>query len=309
MAVIIVMNGHMDALYGKYSYLATGGSIGDALFFFVSGFTIFLGRFGRFDNWYKRRIKRVYPSVIAWATVLSFSAFEQLTMAQIVCGGGYWFISCIMLYYVVLWFVRCYAEHKPLIPFLLCCVSIVVGYCFMDSANMAMYGDNYFKWLFFFLFMLFGAYVGNGTLKMMPRPRIDGIMLALSILLFYGFQFVSGKYNNMAWLNFLSLVPLVGVTLFGYKLCCANGATRMMQTKLGWCIRLIAGLCLEVYIVQVTLIPLLSKSIGSLFPLSILVTFVVVIVVAYLTRCIGRVISQIFEKEDMDWKKVFEFVG
>lgn len=58
-AVIIVLNSHMDPIYGKYGFLSTGGAIGDALFFFVSGFTIFLGRFGRFDNWYKRRIKRI----------------------------------------------------------------------------------------------------------------------------------------------------------------------------------------------------------------------------------------------------------
>lgn len=113
MAVIIVMNGHMDVLYGKYDFLATGGAIGDALFFFVSGFTIFLGRFGLFDNWYKRRIKRVYPSVIAWAAVLSFVNTKQLSVYQIV-NGGYWFVSCIMLYYCVLWFVRKFAEHKPL---------------------------------------------------------------------------------------------------------------------------------------------------------------------------------------------------
>ena len=36
-AVILVVNSHMDSLYGKYSALATGGAIGDTLFFFASG--------------------------------------------------------------------------------------------------------------------------------------------------------------------------------------------------------------------------------------------------------------------------------
>lgn len=56
-AALLITNSHMELLYGKYSMLATGGSIGDVLFFFASGFTLFLGRMGRFDNWYKRRIK------------------------------------------------------------------------------------------------------------------------------------------------------------------------------------------------------------------------------------------------------------
>lgn len=42
-AVLAITNSHMDMLYVKYSGLATGGAIGDALFFFASGFTILLG--------------------------------------------------------------------------------------------------------------------------------------------------------------------------------------------------------------------------------------------------------------------------
>ena len=49
----------------KYEMFATGGTIGDALFMFCSGYTLFLGRIDRFDNWYKRRINRIYPSVFA----------------------------------------------------------------------------------------------------------------------------------------------------------------------------------------------------------------------------------------------------
>lgn len=51
-AALLITNSHMELLYGKYSILATGGAIGDVLFFFCSGFTLFLGRMGRFDNWY-----------------------------------------------------------------------------------------------------------------------------------------------------------------------------------------------------------------------------------------------------------------
>lgn len=42
-AVIAITNSHMELLYGKYSVLATGGAIGDVLFFFASGFTLFMG--------------------------------------------------------------------------------------------------------------------------------------------------------------------------------------------------------------------------------------------------------------------------
>jgi peptidoglycan/LPS O-acetylase OafA/YrhL len=42
-AVLFITNSHMDVMYEKFSGLATGGSIGDSLFFFASGFTILLG--------------------------------------------------------------------------------------------------------------------------------------------------------------------------------------------------------------------------------------------------------------------------
>lgn len=42
-AVLAITNSHAGLLYGQYSALATGGAIGDVLFFFASGFTILLG--------------------------------------------------------------------------------------------------------------------------------------------------------------------------------------------------------------------------------------------------------------------------
>lgn len=42
LAVLLITNSHMELLYGKYSVMATGGTIGDVLFFFCSGFTLFM---------------------------------------------------------------------------------------------------------------------------------------------------------------------------------------------------------------------------------------------------------------------------
>lgn len=64
LAVFLIINSHMDALYVKYGMLATGGAIGDVLFLFASGYTLLLSKRNLcFDNWYKRRINRIYPSV------------------------------------------------------------------------------------------------------------------------------------------------------------------------------------------------------------------------------------------------------
>lgn len=74
LAVVLVVNSHMDVCYlDAYKSLATGGSLGDALFFFCSGYTLFLGRNLGFVCWYKRRLARILPSVIV--CVLGYSCF------------------------------------------------------------------------------------------------------------------------------------------------------------------------------------------------------------------------------------------
>lgn len=107
-AVFLVMNSHMGICYPKFEFLSTGGSIGDALFFFASGFTLFMGRNLRFDNWYKRRINRIYPSLLATA-ILGCAIFGVSdNIIDVLLGERYWFVGCILIYYIVLYPIKCY---------------------------------------------------------------------------------------------------------------------------------------------------------------------------------------------------------
>ena len=307
-AVILVANHWMAPLYIKYKVLSTGGAIGDVLFFFASGFTLFLGRFGRFDNWYKRRIKRIYPSVIAFAGILTLMSVKQTTVNQIVSGGGLWFVKCIMIYYVVLYFIRRFAEHKPLIPFLMSVSIVLVWYMFEDSSSLFMYGGTYFKWGHYFLFMLLGAYLGNKTIEMKSKPLIDAALLVASLVLFYGLQILAGRYELVAHLQIITLLPLMGVVISIYKLCSIVAVGKMMRTKIGLCLRFVAGLCLEIYIVSDIVINQMIGKLTDVFPFNLLATFFLIVAIAYLTRGLARIFSQIFEKDDMDWKEVFRLV-
>lgn len=100
-AVLLITNSHMEKVYADYGALSTGGAIGDALFFFCSGFTLFLGRIGRFDAWYKRRIRRIYPSVFGFALVTSICFASTSNMLHVILSGGGQFVSCIMLSYII----------------------------------------------------------------------------------------------------------------------------------------------------------------------------------------------------------------
>ena len=308
LAVLFVANSHMGVLYVKYSALATGGAIGDCLFFFASGFTLFLGRFGRFDNWYKRRIKRIYPSIIVWAFIISFLGIGQWPVYMIVVGGWFWFIRCIMLYYAVLYFIRKWLYNKPVIAFAIVGAIVLIWYLFEDSSVLFMYGRTYFKWMHYFLFILAGAYLGGNVWQLKTSPLRDAIMLVLSIFFFYGIQFLAGKGEWLAHLQVTSLLPLMGIIIFTYKLCCCEKAKGFMNTPMGFVLRFIAGLCLEAYIVQGVIINHMDGLLTNVFPLNLVITFIIIIVAAYIVRCLARVFSQLFEKEDFDWKAVVRLV-
>lgn len=89
LSVFLIINSHSDVMYPRFSIIATGGAIGDCLFLFVSGYTLWLNRseLPSFANWYKRRINRIYPTVIVWAMIAGWLGFSDLKCEQILTGG------------------------------------------------------------------------------------------------------------------------------------------------------------------------------------------------------------------------------
>ena len=63
-AVFLIINSHMDICYPRFSILATGGAIGDCLFLFASGYTLFWKQPTRFDNQGRRIKLRCPPKVL-----------------------------------------------------------------------------------------------------------------------------------------------------------------------------------------------------------------------------------------------------
>ena len=298
LAVIIVYNSHCELLYGEYSFLATGGAIGDCLFFFVSGFTLFLGRNDRFDNWYKRRIRRIFPSVFSWAIISSFVFNKSISLYKLLSGGS-WFVTCIMIYYIVLYFVRRWAEHKPLVPYIITIAIVIIYYLNEDSSTFFMYGETYFKWVHYFLFMLLGAYTGNGTIHIVPHFKRDFFLFMVSVFLFYLIMIGATKNGLISHFQLLSLIPLLSIIISMYNLCNCHFSNVLMNKKVGNYLTIVSSMCLEIYIVQVSC---MTDIMNNLFPFNIFILFVFIVIVAYVTRLLGRLLLQLFQTEDIDWK-------
>lgn len=70
-AIILITNSHLDSLY-PVKYIGTGGALGNALFFFISGYAISINyrdyNIALIKYIYKRLI-RIYPPVLIFTTI------------------------------------------------------------------------------------------------------------------------------------------------------------------------------------------------------------------------------------------------
>lgn len=305
-AALLITNSHMEILYGKYSVLATGGAIGDVLFFFCSGFTLFLGKMVRFDNWYKKRINRIYPTVFAWAILGAFIFNQHHSMDYILIHGGGWFVTCIMIYYIILYIIRQLLYKKLHIVFIFASLITIIWYFTMDRPdNYNMYGDTYFKWCHYFLFMLLGAIIGTYTSTRIFNFKKDSAKLIINIVIFYAILYLARKYPILSDLQIISLLPLLYIVFYSYKVCCSKKLEKLYNNKIiGWLIKFIGSLCLEIYLVQYTLF---TDRMNNIFPFNIIIMFVIIILVAYILRCFARFFSQTFKDEEYDWKQIFYY--
>ena len=307
LAVLMIINSHADMMYPHMKILATGGAIGDCLFLFCSGFTLFWGGQKSFDAYYKRRINRIYPSVFAAAIFINcLSRNPSIHYSQLLGGE---FIIAIMIYYVLLYFIRKYAINN--LKWILGAVALVSLIVYLlwfpykyEVSSKGIYGiTTLYRWIPYFGAMLLGAIIGLRRKELKYNAWWDFVKLVLCVAVFYSIQFAAKMYRPVAPWQVVTLLPLMGITVYFYKWCNAAWMKRIYDSKWGnWMIMVIGGLCLESYLIQGALF---TDRMNGIWPLNLLVIVLVILLCSYLVRCMARLFAQTFRTEDYEWKKVF----
>lgn len=298
LAVFFVMNSHMKICYPKYDFLVTGGAIGDALFFFASGFTLLMGSKMRFDNWYKKRINRIYPSIIAAAIFAGLVFCFKEDFLDVISGKRYWFIGCILVYYLFFYPIKQikdgkYCLHVGCVWFVLCGVI----YYIIFPGN-RFYGGGLFRCFLFFLFMLYGAYMGKKQASYVFKWYYFLLWVVCIASWYLLVHF--GKHNDIVY--YLSVIPLLGVTRYTYLIFTAPLFEKIYANKLlGGGIYIISQLCLEVYLIQKFCF---TDKLNGIFPLNIPIIMLIVLTVSYIIKIFAELISQTFKTEPYNWKEM-----
>lgn len=307
LAVLLIVNSHADMMYPHLKILATGGAIGDCLFLFCSGFTLFWGGQKTFGAYYRRRINRIYPSVFAAAMFTHCLSMNPSIHYLDLLGGQ--FIIAIMTYYVLLYFIRKYAINN--LKWILGTVAIVSLIVYVlwfpykyEVSSKGIYGiTTLYRWIPYFGAMLLGAIIGLRRKELKYNAWWDFMKLLICVAVFYSIQFAAKIYRPIAPWQVVTLLPLMGITLYFYKWCNSGWMKQIYDSKWGnWIIMVIGGLCLESYLIQYSLF---TDRMNGIWPLNLIIIVLVILFCSYIVRCMARWFAQTFRTEDYEWKKIF----
>lgn len=298
-ATLLVLNSHMGICYGDYSALATGGGLGDGLFFFVSGFTLFLGKKVNFIDWYKRRLGRIFPTVIAVALVSCLIFRNQENFISVMSVEKYWFLQCILICYIVMYPIVRYGLNLKVI-FPISVVAFLFAYFFLYQFDGELfYGvNNTFRWWVYFSIMLLGGFICKNSLRI-QASKFTVLWMFLCVVAWYGVIYLA----KGSWLQLLSFFPLIGFCVYAYQLGRSSFIENCFKNKIvGNILYIIGNLCLESYLIQKLIF---TDALNNLFPFNIPIIMVAVLLAAYILHCISEVISQIFDSKPFDRKRLF----
>jgi len=298
-AIVLITNSHLDSLYPIHA-LGTGGAIGNALFFMLSGYGLFLSANNQnrsFLSWYKRRIIRIYPSLIL-ATLLLFiivqSAWRTLDLMGYVkifiWPTPYWFISALMIFYVIFFIIlkqnnyRCFLVgiFVLLFPYLYFYLTMV------DLSKYSIEGPGYFKWIFYLQTMFFGGYLAGRERFTETSFGKDGLVLVFFIGLYYGILILMSKFGGWQFqaVTHLMIFPIL---FFFLKFSETDVITSLVNTKYaGKLISLMAVLTLEIYLLHGS-IRRFSFILNLIFPLNLVAFWIITIFLSYLLNRISGV--------------------
>lgn len=275
--------------------------------FFVRVIPSSWGGVNSFENYYKRRISRIYPSVFVAVVFCALLRWEGEVNLMGLLGGE--FIMAIMVYYVLLYFVRRYAIDR--IGWVLVGVAVVSLFVYWlwfpykyEVSSKGLYGiTTSYRWIPYFAAMLLGAVMGLKRKELKYHAWWDFVKLMLCVAVFYSIQFAAKIYRPVAPWQVVTLLPLMGIIVYFYKWCNAGWMKKMYQSKCGnTVIMFVGGLCLESYLIQYSLF---TDKINGIWPLNLLVIVLVILLCSYVVRCAARLLGQTFRTEPYEWKKVF----
>jgi hypothetical protein len=303
-AIILILNSHLDRYY-PIPFIATGGAIGNSIFFFLSGFGTYLSQQKRtkhFTEWYAHRVARIYPSLWIVLLLLKMPLMimdGKLSLNTVMPFIGEFFsppypFLLLLLVYYLLGFPLLGNLKKSYILVILSLLSLVYIGCYITIVDLSKWSveKSPFDLIHYFMVFMFGIYIAKKNKDIAYSGFHNYLLLILIFSLIYMHKFImtKGLCFQYQFLQQAAMYPLVYYLL---KISRSNFiVTKVMGSKkLSQAFEFLSNNTLEIYIVEETIIyPILKLELA--FPINI---FVLLISTLGLSAIITRLSNRIRE--------------
>jgi hypothetical protein len=301
-AIFLIINSHLDNYY-PISYLGTGGAMGNALFFVLSSFGLFLSERKNprpFTEWYTQRIKRIYPTVWIVLIILTFPYKIYINMFDVknllLFFGNFfyppfWFLQALMIFYVIIYFIiKKYNVRK--IYYLLFALSVLYAFCYLNYLDLSKWciEDDPFQYLFYLMIFIFGVFLADRNDKIKYSGIQDWGLLFLSVVIIYGHKFLMlrGMFSSLQFMQHLFIFPFI---YYFFKVSRSDLIQkRIIQLPaVSSTINYISNLTLELYLVHLYIIIIIPK-LNLSFPVNILLVLIVTFIIAAFVKYLSNYI-------------------
>lgn len=301
-AMLMIINSHSDVLFpNNLSFLASGGAIGNELFFLISGY-LFSSNGNFIQFCIKRFIRLFIPVYIVTIIlfVLNFYSFQHLKSISgliyyFVWPTDFWFVSSCFLFCMFLYFIlrsKIWKNKYTFLCFLLfiIIVNIFIYVFFIPNKSIwiiedfRLFGNFPYKSIYSFIVFLFGYYIkdNDGYLRMRFNQKKMLLVSFSSFISFYCFKLLIHK--NILSMDFqIVSQPLTVIFVLSFFILCLYSdklEQLISNLKIKRMIYAISCITLESYLIQFSVIDRVSK-LNFYFPLNYFVSLIVIILSSF----------------------------
>lgn len=292
LAALCITQSHVACLLPeRWQVAVVGADIGDGLFFFCAGYSLYLGRtYGGFIQWYGHKAARILPPFLVMGLLTGLFFGIKSSFIDVVSCSGYWFVKAIMIYYAVLYFVKRYCQSHLQIVFGVVCVALVAYglLSFPFGPYYQLWGKFRFFSVFFLPVMTLGVVVGHRDVaRAAAKPWSIGVSLmvmVVSLAVHFGMKIAIARGIVTQWTEFqlLTMFALMLAIYAIYELF-TNEALKKVVLRMRYpyaVVYFVASLTLEIYVVNGFVI---DRTPG-VFPLNLVLAYLLMVCAAYVLK-------------------------
>ncbi len=268
LATALITLSHLDAFVPD-PRIATGGAIGNSLFFFLSGFGLAKSLNAATADapppslmaYLRKRVVRLYPAVLIVACTMLAIGMVRVNgltdlAAVFVWPTPFWFVSAVMAFYLPVFYL---ARLRPAgIATAMALLLVPYGFFYgqLDLSTFVVEGRgndftwaNHFKWINYFGITLLGCLVAR--LQLTPRLTPSSVAtLLISLLLFLVAKLTVFRFD-MGHLQFVFQALLYPIVYGCFQVFASEALLKPLRaTPVFPFIALLGGLTLEIYLTQ-----------------------------------------------------------